>query len=143
MTDMVQVRRLPITPQLRQRILERDKFSCRYCGSKKPPFHLDHVYPVVKGGETSEDNLVTSCSNCNQKKHDKVGIYPKPIGYFEVKPNQLHISISNVFFLSIGVGLIASGNSVFSSGGWEVSKWFFLFGFIFCSISLVKLALGK
>lgn len=97
MTDMIQVRRFPITPELRQLILERDNFACRYCGSKKPPFHLDHVYPVSKGGETSEDNLVTSCSDCNQKKHNKVGIYPKPIGYFEKdKFRKYHLFVSPI-----------------------------------------------
>lgn len=83
MTDVVQVKRIPITPELRDFVFNRDGYVCRYCGSKTEPFHLDHVYPVSKGGETSTDNLVTSCSHCNSKKHAKVGIYPKPIGYFE------------------------------------------------------------
>ena len=68
---------------IRERIFERDGWQCRYCGSKVPPFHVDHVYPVVNGGETTEDNLVTSCRMCNGEKHDTVGIWPKPIGYFD------------------------------------------------------------
>jgi HNH endonuclease len=72
-----------VSPSVRELVLERDGYTCRYCGSKTPPFHLDHVYPFSKGGETSYQNLVTSCEKCNHSKHNKVGIYPKPIGYFE------------------------------------------------------------
>ena len=86
---------------IRKSILDRDNYTCRYCGSKNSPFHLDHVYPVIKGGETSEQNLVTSCVSCNQKKHSSVGIWPKPIGYFEqsraVKVEK--VSNSLLFFL--------------------------------------------
>jgi hypothetical protein len=71
---------------LRKRVLDRDGGRCRYCGSKEGPFHLDHVYPFVKGGETSFDNLVTACEGCNQSKHDAVGMWPKPVGYFEPAP---------------------------------------------------------
>lgn len=79
----VKVRRDSISDDLRKFILIRDHHTCRYCGSKTPPFHLDHVYPVSKGGETSADNLVTSCEDCNQKKLAKLGILPYPIEYFK------------------------------------------------------------
>lgn len=72
-----------VSPEIRKIVLERDGFQCRYCGSKVPPFHLDHVYPYSKGGETTANNLVTACLKCNLQKHSKVGIWPKPIGYFE------------------------------------------------------------
>jgi len=85
MTETIQVRRLPITPEVREFVFKRDRYACRYCGSKNQPFHLDHVYPVSKGGETSIDNLVTSCVYCNAKKHASIGIWPKPVGYFEKK----------------------------------------------------------
>lgn len=75
--------RVPISYDLREKVLQRDKYICRYCGNKNGPFHLDHVYPVIKGGETTYDNLVTACVQCNARKHASVGIWPKPIGYFE------------------------------------------------------------
>lgn len=71
------------TEDFKDFILERDGFCCRYCGNKNPPFHLDHVYPVAKGGETSVDNIVTACQRCNAEKQATVGIWPKPIGYFD------------------------------------------------------------
>ena len=70
------------SPIEREFIFNRDGHRCRYCGSTKPPFHVDHVYPYSRGGATEVNNLVTSCSRCNRHKHDSVGIWPKPIGYF-------------------------------------------------------------
>lgn len=64
-------------------ILKRDKNSCRYCGDKNGPFEFDHVYPYVKGGETSIKNIVLSCSDCNRRKHDSIGMWPLPVGYFD------------------------------------------------------------
>lgn len=62
-----------------QKVYERDGRRCRYCGDTKGPFEIDHVYPYVKGGETTIENSVVSCQRCNRKKHDKVGIWPIPL----------------------------------------------------------------
>lgn len=72
-----------IHDKLRAEVLKRDGYMCRYCGDKSGNFWMDHVYPVSKGGETSIENLVTSCSLCNMRKHAGIGIWPKPIGYFD------------------------------------------------------------
>lgn len=97
MTNTIQVKRYPITPEVRDFIFKRDNYTCRYCGTKTAPFHLDHVYPVSKGGETTEENLVTSCSACNLQKHTKIGIYPKPIGYFEKdRYRKFYLFLSNI-----------------------------------------------
>lgn len=72
-----------ISNKVREYVLKRDEYTCRYCGNTKVPFHLDHVYPFSKGGETTAQNLVTSCENCNYQKRNNVGIWPKPIGYFK------------------------------------------------------------
>lgn len=71
-----------ISPQLRAEVLKRDGNRCRYCGTMTPPFHLDHVYPVYRGGETTLENLVCSCAKCNIEKGYGTGIFPKPVGYF-------------------------------------------------------------
>lgn len=68
---------------MRRAVFQRDRYTCRYCGGKKAPFHLDHVYPVAKGGETTVENLVTACDDCNLQKGARVGIWPKPLDYFE------------------------------------------------------------
>jgi hypothetical protein len=67
----------------REKVFERDGYTCRYCGGRDGPFHADHVYPYKKGGETSIANMVTACERCNTRKGSKVGIYPMPIGYFD------------------------------------------------------------
>ena len=66
-----------------------NKAECYYCGSvgnitwwknsKGDPgswvsfskLELDHLHPESKGGETSQDNIVLSCRECNRSKHDK------------------------------------------------------------------------
>ena len=67
------VRRNPLNGYyaLRWKILERDKFTCRYCGGSAPSVHLeiDHVIPLTDGGTDGEDNLVTSCFSCNRGKN--------------------------------------------------------------------------
>jgi 5-methylcytosine-specific restriction protein A len=75
--------KLPIPENVRRFVFKRDNYTCRYCGDRKGPFHADHVYPESRGGETSVNNLVTSCGHCNHSKHASVGMWPKPIGYFD------------------------------------------------------------
>jgi hypothetical protein len=53
---------------MRHRVLRRDKGTCRYCGSARGPFHIDHVLPVRDGGRSTLRNLVTACPPCNQRK---------------------------------------------------------------------------
>ncbi len=59
-----------ISPKLRFSILQRDEFSCRYCGRSAPTVALevDHLVSVAKGGKTQADNLVTACFECNRGK---------------------------------------------------------------------------
>lgn len=45
--------------------------ECPYCGDKlgaNP--HLDHIYPVCRGGLSVSSNLVWCCQRCNLKKSD-------------------------------------------------------------------------
>jgi 5-methylcytosine-specific restriction protein A len=43
---------------------------CYYCGRLFEPKDLtmDHVVPLVRGGRSTKDNIVTSCKECNTKK---------------------------------------------------------------------------
>lgn len=56
-----------INPKLRFKILKRDKFTCQYCWAKwwNSILQIDHVIPWSKWWKTTEDNLVTSCFECN------------------------------------------------------------------------------
>jgi 5-methylcytosine-specific restriction endonuclease McrA len=45
---------------------------CPYCGQQLgDAVHVDHVYPVSKGGRSVGKNLVKTCVDCNQKKGDR------------------------------------------------------------------------
>ena len=58
----------------RLNVFYRDSFTCQYC--RKPftskDLTLDHVIPKSKGGDTSWENIVSSCGPCNNKKADKL-----------------------------------------------------------------------
>ena len=56
---------------MRQFILNRDSWTCVYCGDKDGPFEVDHVMPASRGGLTEERNLVCACRDCNRSKRDK------------------------------------------------------------------------
>jgi 5-methylcytosine-specific restriction endonuclease McrA len=51
----------------RLEILQRDQWSCFYCG--QPATTVDHIIPIVKGGDPiAYDNLVSCCARCNSRK---------------------------------------------------------------------------
>ncbi len=70
MSEEKQLRREPLGKKLRTFILERDGYSCRYCGTvgTAKEMNVDHVLAVVRGGGNSYANLVTSCWRCNIQK---------------------------------------------------------------------------
>lgn len=94
------------TQEDREYIIKRDLGKCRYCGSTTKPFHIDHVYPYSAGGVTKIENLVTSCQRCNAEKHKKIGIWPKPIGYFD--ENRKRLSFKTEFILISGILYVLS-----------------------------------
>lgn len=58
-------RRIP--PALRRTIMERDSYSCVYCGSTERP-SIDHRLPESRGGDDSPENLQVLCVPCNVSK---------------------------------------------------------------------------
>jgi 5-methylcytosine-specific restriction endonuclease McrA len=62
-----------ISERLRFKILLRDGFTCKKCGSSPlksigVELHVDHIIPWSKGGETVPENLETKCLECNLGK---------------------------------------------------------------------------
>ncbi len=57
----------------KKNIFLRDQNTCQYCGKKFDACNLtlDHVVPKSRGGNSTWENLVTSCKTCNVKKGDK------------------------------------------------------------------------
>lgn len=58
--------------KLRFKILNRDNFTCQYCGRKAPEatLQIDHIYPKSKGGLDIIENYKTACFECNIGKGD-------------------------------------------------------------------------
>ena len=53
-------------------ILEvRQKGKCYWCGKPYGKFHIDHIWPVAKGGSNGPGNICLACPPCNLSKHDK------------------------------------------------------------------------
>ena len=66
-----------MTSGLREKIKDRDNYTCKYCSlsvrdEKNLLLEIDHIIPLSKGGITSEDNLQTLCWKCNRSKGSKV-----------------------------------------------------------------------
>lgn len=57
-------------PCSRRGVLIRDRDTCQYCGTQpgRNQLTIDHVLPRSKGGETTWENVVTACRDCNRKK---------------------------------------------------------------------------
>jgi 5-methylcytosine-specific restriction endonuclease McrA len=43
---------------------------CYYCGRRFPRDQLtmDHIVPIIRGGKTAKNNVVTVCKECNNNK---------------------------------------------------------------------------
>lgn len=75
--------RKKVRPKLRRRCFRRDDWTCQTCGWQGPKneaeriaaasadrrtLTLDHIIPQSDGGPTTIENLVTSCTACNNAK---------------------------------------------------------------------------
>ncbi len=62
------IRRLYSNRSFRKYILERDHYTCYFCGG--PGDTIDHLLPRARGGHTTPLNCVCACNLCNQAKAD-------------------------------------------------------------------------
>ena len=72
---LVQYVRVPPAVQRkisRRALFARDGWRCVYCGTSGGRLTLDHVMPRSRGGESSWENVVTSCAPCNLRKGDRL-----------------------------------------------------------------------
>ena len=65
-----------VSRRVRRQVEERAQSRCEYCllpQHLSPAVHeIDHIIPVVDGGESVLENLCLSCRSCNSAKHDHV-----------------------------------------------------------------------
>ncbi len=64
-------RPLPELKLSRRGVLARDNYTCQYCGKQSRNLTIDHVIPREQGGETTWENLVACCPECNHKKGNR------------------------------------------------------------------------
>ncbi|HRQ39449.1 MAG TPA: HNH endonuclease signature motif containing protein [Chloroflexota bacterium] len=61
-----------IPAKLRRLVVARAKNRCEYCGLSQEgqvaTFHIDHIVPSSKGGETIAENLALACVACSLHK---------------------------------------------------------------------------
>ena len=79
-------------------LFARDEYSCQYCGKHKKELRgrqfltRDHIVPVSRGGDSTWENVVTSCSPCNNRKGDRL---PREVGLKLLnepgQPNYVHL----------------------------------------------------
>ena len=57
-------------PRKKQKVLERDNFTCVKCGSTNSfnALEVDHLIPICNGGTNDYNNLQTLCYKCNMDK---------------------------------------------------------------------------
>jgi 5-methylcytosine-specific restriction endonuclease McrA len=69
---LLEYRRIPIQTRSlsRKNILLRDRYTCQYCLRTLPSSELtlDHVVPRSRAGESTWENLVACCLDCNNRK---------------------------------------------------------------------------
>lgn len=74
--------RKSLSKKQRFEIFKRDSFTCQYCGRTPPEviLEVDHINPVINGGDNDPLNLITACFDCNRGKGAKeLGhVAPKP-----------------------------------------------------------------
>ena len=66
-----------MTSNLRERIKERDNYTCCNCNlsiedEQNLLLEIDHIIPISKGGLSTERNLQTLCWRCNRTKGAKI-----------------------------------------------------------------------
>lgn len=69
----------------------RQEKVCFWCGVDcKTSYHMDHYYPLSRGGEHAIENLVIACPSCNHRKHAKdPKEFAREVARYTVNPNML------------------------------------------------------
>jgi len=79
-------------------LFARDDYTCQYCGRHKSELRgrqfltRDHVLPMSRGGRNTWENVVTSCSACNNRKGGRLpGEAGLRLQSEPVEPNYVHL----------------------------------------------------
>ena len=69
----------------------RQEKVCFWCGVDcEKSYHMDHYYPLSRGGKHAVGNLVISCPTCNHRKHAKdPEEFAREVARYTVNPRML------------------------------------------------------
>jgi 5-methylcytosine-specific restriction endonuclease McrA len=72
----VKIPRRVALPVTRRGVLNRDQYTCQYCGATplRKDLTVDHVLPRSRGGKTTWENVVTACKKCNGRKGSRTPV---------------------------------------------------------------------
>ena len=58
----------------RMEVIERDNSTCYICNTvvNFNDVELDHLIPVSKGGNSSNENVAVSCMKCNRSRGNRI-----------------------------------------------------------------------
>lgn len=64
------MQRKAIPKQIRQRVYEKYRGRCAYCGSaiEYKDMQVDHLVPLYNGGADDVENMMPACRSCNHYK---------------------------------------------------------------------------
>jgi 5-methylcytosine-specific restriction endonuclease McrA len=75
---LVQYNRLPNSAVSfsRRNVFKRDHWTCQYCGRQPggEELTIDHVVPRSQGGDSTWENCVLACVDCNKRKADRTPV---------------------------------------------------------------------
>ena len=54
--------------RIRERILQRDLYTCQACGLVAADAEVDHIVNLAQGGGEGDENLQTLCGPCHRAK---------------------------------------------------------------------------
>ena len=67
---------MSVSPELQRAVEQRAGERCEYCRMHQAlqgaTFHVEHVVPRCRGGQSTLDNLAWACPGCNLHKADRV-----------------------------------------------------------------------
>ena len=143
--DIIQTKREP-TEEEREKIFKHDNYTCQCCGLQINPnskkdrrlLHIDHISAYTFSGDTTDSNLQTLCTKCNNYKNiNEINfritstklLNPKEFDTFDIdKKENLNIvlrRIINFFYSSkavLNINLATDGRNKFSKV-WEIELY--------------------
>lgn len=84
---------IPLSNTIRNRIYQRDGRKCRNCGAEHG-LSIDHIIPVSKGGNSTDDNLQVLCIGCNIAKGNK--IQEVTVAQVKHEPSMNHAQLNKI-----------------------------------------------